>query len=47
MISESTRLLLGDMIEVERAPNLTLKGVPEPVTAYSVLSIRERENELL
>ncbi len=39
MISESTRTLLGDIVEVEQAPNLKLKGVIEPVTAYSVLSI--------
>jgi class 3 adenylate cyclase len=43
LISQSTRDALGDLIEVEQMPGLELKGVAEPVTAYSVLSIRPKE----
>jgi CheY-like chemotaxis protein len=43
MISESTRELLGDMLEAEAAADLELKGVAEPVTGYIVKSIRPKE----
>jgi DNA-binding response OmpR family regulator len=40
LISESTYLSAEDMIDVERAQELKLKGVPGPVTAYVVRGLR-------
>jgi class 3 adenylate cyclase len=37
VISESTRRLLGRMFDLREMPNVRLKGVGEPLTAYAVL----------
>ncbi len=45
MISESTRLRLGDRIVVDEAPGLKLKGVEEAVTGYVVVSIADEDGQ--
>lgn len=39
LISDSTREILGEMIEYEEKPGMKLKGVDAPVTGYSVTHI--------
>lgn len=43
MISESTRVKLGDLVTVEAMPGLNLKGVSEPAIGYVVTSIAPRK----
>ena len=45
MISQSTRDALGELIQVEAAAGLELKGVKEPVMGYIVRSIAPRQEE--
>ncbi len=40
LVSASTYEAIADQVEVERAQELTLKGVPEPVTAYVVKGLK-------
>ncbi|MFO0548801.1 MAG: response regulator [Polyangiaceae bacterium] len=42
LVSQSTRDALGELVEVEAAVGLELKGVSEPVTGYVVRSIAAR-----
>jgi class 3 adenylate cyclase len=43
LISESTRLRLGDKIRVEERTGLKLKGVEQPVTGYVVTWIADKD----
>ena len=43
LISESTYRAVAERLEVEPAPGLKLKGVPEPVNAYVALRIKEQD----
>jgi len=40
LISESTYQAVADRVEVEPAPGLCLKGVPDPVTAYVLRGVK-------
>jgi DNA-binding response OmpR family regulator len=45
LISQSTRDLLGDLVDAETVTGVNLKGVSEPVTAYVVRKIAEPKPE--
>jgi CheY-like chemotaxis protein/class 3 adenylate cyclase len=45
LVSKSTRDALGDLVEVDEVPGLSLKGVAEPVTGYLVKSIAPRKEQ--
>jgi adenylate cyclase len=40
LLNARARAALGDLVEVEPLPELTLKGISRPVRAFSVLSVR-------
>ena len=40
LVNARARAALGDLVEVEAVPDLTLKGFSRPVRAFSVLGVR-------
>ncbi len=41
LVNARTRVALGDPVEVEQLPEMTLKGFSRPVRAFSVVSVQQ------